>query len=26
MEKESEYKRACFAAICGDNEEALLLQ
>ncbi len=25
MEKESEYNRACFAAICGDSEEALRL-
>jgi tetratricopeptide (TPR) repeat protein len=25
MEKESEYNRACFAAICGDKEEALRL-
>ena len=25
MENESEYSRACFAAICGDTEEALRL-
>ena len=25
METESEYSRACFAAICGDHEEALRL-
>ncbi|MGC8947080.1 MAG: TPR end-of-group domain-containing protein, partial [Anaerolineae bacterium] len=25
MEKESEYNRACFAAICGETEEALRL-
>ncbi len=25
MEKESEYNRACFAAICGESEEALRL-
>jgi hypothetical protein len=25
MEKENEYNRACFAALCGETEEALRL-
>jgi Flp pilus assembly protein TadD len=25
MEKENEYNRACFAALCGESEEALRL-